>query len=143
MYRDSENGVIEMEIQESSVPPQEEAPKYSYAGYVACGGRIDEVNYRRVMKAVQNDPSAAMNTNRQTEITAEISGVSLEAIRNDTGIDPRAIYGILRNDHRPPDATDHHVQMSDQQLLVESLRMLEQESAVQAIIDKHPHIGFN
>ena len=47
-----------MEIQESSVPPQEEAPKFSYTGYVACGGRIDEVNYRRVMKAIQNAPKA-------------------------------------------------------------------------------------
>lgn len=132
-----------MEIQESSVPPQEEAPKFSYTGYVACGGRIDEVNYRRVMKAIQNAPNAGMYAKRQTEITAEISGVSLEAIRNDTGIDPRAIYDILRHDHMPPGVKDHHVQMCDQQLLVESLRMLEQNEAVQAIIDRHPHIQFN
>lgn len=143
MYRDLENGGIEMEIQELSVPPNEGGPKYSYEGYVACGGRIDEVNYRRVMKAVQNAPLDGESAKRQTDITALISGVSLEAIRNDTGIDPRAIYGILRHDHMPLEVKAHHTQMSDQQLLVESLRMLEQEGAVQAIMDKHPHIEFN
>lgn len=131
-----------MGIPETNVPVEEEAPKYSYAGYVACGGRIDEVNYRRVMKTIQNNPGPEMSK-RQTEITAEISGVSLDAIRNDTGIDPRAIYGILRHDHMPPEAKDHHGQMSDQQLLVESLRMLEQGDAVQAIVDKHTHMQFN
>ena len=131
-----------MEIPETSVPQQEEDPKYSYAGYVACGGRIDEVNYRRVMKAIQDEPAAEMSKG-QTEITAEISGVSLDAIRDATGIDPRAIYGILRHDHMPPELKDHHVKMSDQQLLVESLRMLEQSDAVQAIMDKHSHIQFN
>ena len=132
-----------MGIPETSVAQQEEEPGYSYAGYVACGGRIDEVNYRRVMKAIQNNPSIDVYAKRQTEITAEISGVSLDTIRNETGIDPRAIYGILRYDHMPPGAKDHHGQMSDQQLLVESLRMLEQSDAVQAIVDKHPHIQFN
>ena len=131
-----------MEIPEANVP-QEEEPKYSYAGYVACGGRIDEVNYRRVMRAVQAAPTPEMYAKRQTEITAEISGVSLDAIGDETGIDPRAVYGILRHDNMPPEAKDHHAQMSDQQLLVESLRMLEQDSAVQAIMDKHPHIQFN
>ncbi len=137
MYEELENRGMEKDI-----PEQEEVPKYSYAGYVACGGRIDEVNYRRVMKIIQNYPMSEMSKH-QTEITAEISGVSLDAIRNDTGIDPRAIYGILRNDHIPPEEKNHHMQMSDQQLLVESLRMLEQSDAVQAIVDKHPHIEFN
>ena len=127
---------------ETSVPQQEESPKYSYAGYVACGGRIDEVNYRRVMKTIQDDPGAQFFKG-QTEITAEISGISLDAIRNATGIDPRAIYTILGNDQKSPEVKDHHGQMWDQQLLVESLRMLEQSDAAQAIVDEHPHIQFN
>ena len=141
MYRDLENGG--MGIPETSIPQQEEEPKYSYAGYFECGGRIDEVNYRRLMKAIQNEPSIDVYAKRQTEIAAEISGVSLDAIRNATGIDPRAIYGILRRDRKPPEVKDHHGQMSDQELLVESLRMLEQSDAVKAIVGEHKNFQFN
>lgn len=143
MYRELEDGGMGMEIPETSVAQQEEEPGYSYAGYVACGGRIDEVNYRRVMKAVQNNPLIDVYAKHRTNTTAEISGVSLDAIRNATGIDPRAIYDILRNDRKPPEAKDHHGQMSDQHLLVESLRMLEQSDAVEAIVDNHKNFQFN
>lgn len=123
----------------------EREPKYSFEGYVAAGGRIDEANYQRVMKRASEE-SGHFRVDRmrdQTRSTADVSGVSLDAVRDDAGIDPRCIYEILRYDVKPADVKDHHGQMSDQQLLVESLRMLEQGSAAQAIIDKHPHISFS
>jgi hypothetical protein len=118
---------------------------YSYAGYVAHGGRIDEGNYMRVMKAVEQlcDGCAGDNAVRQTRIAAEISGISLEAIRERKGIDPRCIYGILRTDNMPSATVHHHAQMCDQQLLVEVLRMLEDESARVAMIAAHPNISFD
>ena len=127
----------------------EEDPKYSYAGYVACGGRINEVNYTRVMNLAHesmpyeprvNQAGVAMGD--QIKITAETSGVDIGAITTETGIDPRCIYDILRNDVKPADVEYHHGSMGDQALLVESLRMLEQGDAVQAIVDKHLHIWF-
>lgn len=134
-----------VELLEETAATIEHEPKYSYAGYVAVGGRIDEANYQRVMKRASEE-SGHFRVNHlrdQTRSTADVSGVSLDAVRDDVGIDPRCIYEILRYDEKPADAKDHHSQMSDQELLVESLRMLEQGSAAQAIIDKHPHISFS
>jgi hypothetical protein len=120
--------------------------KYSYALYVACGGRIDEENYARVMKKVAEELHDCLPNNSaisQTRIAAELSGISLDTVRDKAGIDPRCIYGILRNDDIPKGLRYHHGQMSDQQLLVESLRMLEVTSAVDAVIAAHPNISFN
>lgn len=136
----------EVKMPNDTIADPEVEMDYSYAGYVALGGRIDEENYSRVMKRVREESQADFAedfANDQTKITADISGISLDAIRNETGVDPRFIYGILRHDIGPDDVEHHHGQMSDQQLLVESLRMLEQGSAAQAIIARHPHIQFN
>jgi len=135
----------EGEMRDDPARPESEK-KYTYAGYLAHGGRIDEATYNSVMQRVGEDPAADFAedfADSQTKITADISGISLDAIRNETGIDPRFIYGVLRHDMGPDGVEHHHSQMSDQQLLVESLRMLEQGSAVGAVIDKHPHMQFN
>ncbi len=124
-------------------------PKYSYAGYVASGGRINETDYNRVILLAEESMPYKPRVNQsgipagdQTKITSEISGVDIGAITTETGIDPRCIYDILRHDEKPADAEYHHGAMSDQALLVESLRMLEQGGAAQAIVDKHPNIQF-
>lgn len=135
---------------EVAVPTTREAEsKYSYAGYVACGGRINETDYNRVMLLASKSMPYTPRVNQsgvpmgdQTKITSEISGVDIGAITAETGIDPRCIYDILRHDEKPADAQYHHGAMSDQALLVESLRMLEQGSAAQAIADRHPNIQF-
>lgn len=126
------------------------AREYTYAGYASLGGRIDEENYQRVMKKALeisqvSDHEVMNSAAAQTKHSAEISGVSLDRIHEETGIDPRAIYAILRNDIAPDGVAHHHVQMSDQQLLVEALRMLEQEHAVRAVIkaEELSHISFN
>src|SRR3989338_6022456 len=123
----------------------EREPPYSYEGYIAMGGRIDEENYRRVMKRASEESGhfRVGQLRDQTRITAEISGISLDAIRDDAGIDPRRIYEILRHDLKPGDAKHHHSQMSYQELLVESLRMLEQGDGVSAVLKKHSNISFN
>ena len=133
------------EVEMPTISTRERTKTFTYAGYAALDGRIDEVNYTRVMKKVRENESIGAVDGfaiDQTKITADISGISLDAIRNETGVDPRTIYGILRRDIRPPGTEYHHDQMSDQQLLVEALRMLEQESAVSAVIKRHPHIQF-
>lgn len=118
---------------------------YSYSGYVALGGRIDEANYNRVMERVREESQAGLTHSslaQQTHVTAEISGISLDALSEETSVDARHIYEILRHDVRPKDVEHHHGSMSDQQLLVESLRMLEQGDAAEAIIATHPHMPF-
>ena len=133
------------ELPEETAAIIEREPPYSYEGYIALGGRIDEENYQRVMKRASEESSHfRVNQLRdQTRSTADVSGISLDVVRDEACIDPRCIYEILRYDVKPADVKDHHSQMCDQQLLVESLRMLEQGSAAQAIIDRHPHISFN
>ena len=124
---------------------QHEEAGYSYAEYVAAGGRIDEGNHTRVMDRVhgRTDDGSEDSAWNQTNITAEISGISFEEITRETGVDPRRVYALLRNDMGPADVEHHHAQMSDQQLLVEALRMLGREDAVNAIMAKHPHIQFS
>jgi hypothetical protein len=123
----------------------ESETEYSYAEYLLFDGRIDEENYGRIMKKAQEDSQAGIVADfaiRQTKISADISGVSLDAIRDKTGIDPRCIYTILQQDERSDDPKRHHGLISDQKLLVESLRMLGQGRALQAIMDRHSHINF-
>lgn len=130
----------------SSVEGGESAPAYSYADYVALGGRIDEANFTRVMERALVETKANLGegfSKNQTGLTAEISGVNLDAVTAEAGIDPRCIYGILRYDEKPKDVEYHHGAMSDQVLLVESLRMVGAVEAVNAIVEKHPHIPFN
>ncbi len=116
-------------------------PKFTYAGYLACGGRIDEENYERVMERARQEKHENFAAD-QTKVTADISGISLEAIGTEAGIDPRVVYGILRHDEKPAETPHHHAQMSDQLLLVEALRMLEQGDAAARVIAKHPHMSF-
>ncbi len=117
---------------------------YSYGRYLALGGRIDEENYGRVMKRVIAESGLVQHFARiQTSTTAAISGISLCAVRDETGVDPRFIYGILRHDVASDNIKHHHSQMSDQELLVESLRMLERKEESLAVIAKHPHITFS
>lgn len=145
MYKDIEIFDADAELpQDMSAVIERESP-YSYEGYVAMGGRIDEENYHRVMKRASEESGhfTVDQMRDQTRLTAEISGISLDAIRDDVGIDPRCIYEILRHDVKPVDAEHHHSQMCDQKLLVESLRMLEQGDAAQAIINRHPNISFS
>lgn len=144
MYREiSENGAGG-DMTTPSVESKGER-NYSYAGYVAAGGRIDEENYHRVMNRARDASQSGFRGDAaadQSGVTARISGISLDAIREEIGIDPRIIYEILRSDVRPTDAKHHHGSMSDQQLLVESLRMLEQGDAAEAIVTTHPNIPF-
>jgi hypothetical protein len=89
---------------------------YSYAGYVDGGGRIDEVNYQRVMR-----------------LASEGSSVG--------AIEEEVLYRILRNDWDPGNR-NHHGVMSDQELRVETLRMLGDTDAVEAFKSAHPHMQF-
>lgn len=133
-------------------PPEEVAgeseSRFSYTNYVALGGRINRGDYARVMERAQEESNATSGegfSKNQTRTTAEISGVDLDAVRDEFGIDPRCVYGILRYDELPPLAIPqyHHGAMSDQALLVESLRMIGAVEAVNAIVEKHPHISFS
>ncbi len=131
-------------------PPEEAVGEnesgFSYGNYVALGGRINEKDFTRVMARAQVETNTTRGegfSKNQTGITAEISGVDLDAVRDEFGVDPRCVYGILRHDEKPTGVEYHHGAMSDQALLVESLRMIGAISAVDAIIAKHPHIAFN
>ena len=146
MYREEETGEVEVL---KTVATPEGGLVYTYGDYVAHGGRIDEDNYTRVMQRAQNESSVGAvgaeenYAQLQTATIANASGVSLEKIRDEVGLDPVCIYGILRSDKFPTKTTNHHGQMTDEQLLVEALRMLGEQSAVDSIIAKYPHISFN
>ena len=142
MYKEEETTEVGMSEQTTS---HEGESRYSYADYISMGGRIDEENYTRVIQMAQDEAGASAVTKFTLFQTATIAGtsdISLEAIHAETGINPVCIYSILRSDKIPREVRDHHSQMNDQQLLVESLRMLGAHSAIDAIIAKHPHITF-
>ncbi len=143
MYREEET--IEVAKPEEATSPESES-RHTYTDYVSMGGRLDEENYARVMKKAEEESGAGITSSyarAQVATIADISGISLEHIRDEVGLDPVVIYEILRNDKIPKEVANHHSQMIDQQLLVESLRMLGAQSATLAIIAKHPHITFN
>ncbi len=133
-------------VPETSATLPEGNKEYSYAGYIAHGGRIDEENYTRVMETASKKSDESYpedSVHHQTQTVEAISGISLDAIGDSAGIDPRLVYRILRTDVMSSGQTYHHGQMHDQQLLVETLRMLEETAAVNAVIAAHPNISFN
>lgn len=142
MYREEE--AVENEMPNATSSPEGEL-RFVYADYVSIGGRLDEESYSQVMKKAEQESMSGITGNfarAQTATIANVSGISLEAIHQEAGLDPVSIYEILRSDKIPAGVSDHHSQMNDQQLLVESLRMLGQQDAVNAIIATHPHIIF-
>lgn len=118
---------------------EERKPKLSYAGYVRCGGLINETDYQSAMERAD---AGKVNEvlERHVENMAEFSGVSLDAIRIETGIDPRVLYGILREDVGAEGLKHHHSQMSDQKLFVETLHMLQKDDAACAVENAYPNI---
>lgn len=119
---------------------QEGGPQRSYAGYVQNGGRINEEDYRSVLLRAQNG-KVSEGARHQAEGIARFSGIALDTFQSH--IDPRALYGVLRSDTEPTPPTNvrhHHSQMSDQELFMEMLRMLEEGDAIRLVENAYPNI---
>jgi|SRR3989338_771562 len=109
----------------------------SYAGYVSHGGLINEADYQSALTRSRG-AKVGDGARSQSEGIARFSGLDLGALRGE--IDPRVLYGILRNDTAPSEVLHHHSQMSDQKLFVETLRMLEKGEAVSVVQKAYPNI---
>ena len=118
---------------------QEGKPALSYAGYVSHGGLINEKEYQSALTRARGG-EVSEGARRQAEGIAKFSGITLDALRSD--IDPRVLYGVLRNDTAPRGVVPHYSQMSDQRLFVEMLCMLEEDDAVRSVKNAYPQI-FN
>ena len=116
---------------------QKDGVALSYAGYVREGGLINETDYQNALTRVR-DSDVNVGARQQAEGIAKFSGIDLDLLRSD--VDPRALYGVLRNDTAPEEIVHHHDQMSDQRLFVEMLRMLEEGEAVRLVKNAYPHI---
>lgn len=143
MFKEVPNNGEERNVPDPTSAHREGGPSYSYRGYLALGGRIDEATYNEAMAAVSDHVPEKPFTKRQVNNIAGISEISLDNIQAETGIDPVVIYDFLRHHKKPADAQFHHGAMFDQQLMVEALRMLEQEDAVKKIIEKHDNLSFS
>lgn len=124
---------------------REVKPTLSYAEYIRHGGRINETDYQSALSRVQIG-NANENFKKNAKNMADFYGISLKELRSE--IDPCVLYAILREDIGARELEYHHSQMGDQQILVEALRMLEQDTAAQIIISRHtspnkPHINFS
>lgn len=114
-----------------------ETKQSGYQEYRALGGIINEAEYVSALEKMKETGTADSMTTTQAGVIARVAGIEFGAN------DPRVVlYGILRNDANTSGAEHHHSQMSDQQLFVEALRMLEDKESVQKVIQAHPHISF-
>ncbi|MDO8656985.1 MAG: hypothetical protein Q7K45_07150 [Nanoarchaeota archaeon] len=113
----------------------------NYQRYQELGGIINEKDYNGAIKRSENATTVREILIRQAENIAKFAGIELHSTQD--AIDPRIIlYGILRSDVGPEEVKYHHDQMSDQQIFVEALRILEDTESVDKMIKAHPNISF-
>ncbi len=141
------------EIVEPTVPVEsnEMGNIFSFDRYSRKGGRVAEADYLRVMGRAREE-SSSFRVDPMRDQTAATVGVvnrlnlgtinklSLSAIKDRTGVDPRCVYQILRSDMHSADEPRVHTSLSDQELLVEALLMLDQDDAVGAVKETHRNI---
>jgi len=117
----------------------------NYNSYQEMGGIINENDYQNVLNRMRDlkvldrtDPQIRASVAQVTGI-AKFAKIELNSSKN--MLDPKIVlYVILRGDTRPEGAKHHHSQMSDQEILGETLRMLEDAGSLEKLITAYPNI---
>ena len=129
------------ELLETGTDVQNSPEKYNYQRYLALGGIINEVDYNSAIERIDIFHPLSKTLILQAKNIAKYAGIELQNVEGD--LDKRVgLYGILRSDIRPEGVKYHHNSMSDQQIFVEALRMLEDAESVDKMIKKHRNISF-
>lgn len=127
------------ELLENGQDVQDSPEKNTYKKYRELGGIINESDYNSALSRLETY-IPDKNQIQQVLNMTDFAGIELSP---KPATDPIVkLYSILRNDVRPQGVKYHHDQMSDQQILVEALRMLEDAESADKMINKHPHISF-
>lgn len=103
----------------------------TYKGYRDCGGIINEADYTSALnRAKASGGVVTVFSENQLKSIAKQTGITLE---ERAGIDPFVLYGILRHDEAPPKDVPHHHGLHDNEVALETFRMLEDEQTATAI----------
>ena len=116
-----------------------------YERYVKLGGIINQEDYNSALSRLEiaetNDEP--LDEKQTSYVQKLLKYADIELGSGDRAYRIVKLYSILRADTRPEKVKYHHDQMSDQQILVEALRILDDENAVSSMIAKYTNILFN
>ncbi len=116
-------------------------PRIDFSRYGDLGGRINEEDYLSAMERATSSRKQSESLRGQVKHTAKVAQIDL----NDIVGGPENLYflyGVLRDDVKP-NVEHHHGQMSDERLVVEALRMLDNPDFLEKVIAAYPNIDFN
>lgn len=112
----------------------------TYAVYCRLGGIINEKDYTIIFeRAILTQPNESTSAKNQAMMIIKRADLNLDTEYTEKLV---TLYSVLRNDTCPDEAKHHHCQMSDQRLLAEALRMMEDANSLQKLVVAFPNIDF-